>query len=152
MIRPSAALLLAGTLLSACAGTSLPTRQNPSCSWDSTVPGNASSVCSAVYRTLSLVARAEETGNRGVMKRLIANAAVRHRIMAHGRVLRAQHVRNLHVVPSITLDHIHPMTFGAGFYLNGSIRGGRVNAPQTIELRVQGNRAVIINDQPGQEW
>jgi hypothetical protein len=152
LIRPLVALLLAGTLVSACSGTTLPTRQNPSCSWDSAVPGNAATVCSAVYRTLSSVARAEETGNRAVMNRLIVNAGVRHRIMAHGRALRAQRVRNLHVVPSITLDHIHRKTFGAGFYLNGNIQGGRVNAPQTIELRVEGKRAVIINDQPGQEW
>ncbi len=152
MTRLLGASLVAGILLSGCAGTLLPTRQNPSCSWDSTVPSNASAICSAVYSTLNTVAHAEETGNRATMNRLIVNVAVRRRIMAHGRALRAQHVQNLHVVPSFTLAQIHAKTFGAGFYLNGDIRGGRVNAPLTVELRVEGKRAVIVNDQPGQEW
>lgn len=152
MIRIVSLVMLSSILLAGCLGVSVPTPQRPSCSWDSTVPPNAGRVCRNVYSTLNAVAHAEETGDNATMRRLISSHPVRRRIMAHGRTLRSQQVQNLHVVPSFTLDQLHPHIVGAGFYLNGNIRGGRVNAPQTIELRVTRTRAVIVNDQPGQEW
>lgn len=152
MIRRLGPALVLSLLLSGCLGTSLPTQQNPNCSWDSTVPANSGTICVAVYRTLNGVARAEETGDRAAIHRLVANARVRGRITKHSRALRTQSVSDLHVVPSFTLDQLHAHIFGAGFYLNGQVRGGRVNSPMTVELRVVRAQAVIVNDQPGQEW
>lgn len=152
MIRGVLSSLVAGIVLSGCVGTSIPTQRDPSCSWDSTVPANAASICTAVYDTLNSVARAEERGNTSLTAHLVSNVSTRSRILAHGRSLRAQKVQGLHVVPSITLDQISPHVVGAGFYLNGNVAGGRVNAPLTVELRVHAGQAVIINDQPGQEW
>lgn len=152
MIRSLPALPLACVVLSGCLGTSVPTVSNPSCSWDSSVPSNAASICRAVYSTLNGIARAEQTGNTASIRRLVSGRAVQRRILAHGRSLRKQGVSGLHVVPSITLDLLHPGTVGAGFYLNGTVRGGRVNSPLTVELRVTGGRATVVNDQPGEEW
>lgn len=152
MIRLAASLLVAGTLLSGCLGTSVPTQSNPSCSWDSSVPAHASSICTSVFHTLSSIAAALQTGNDAAIRRLVSSGSVRHKLVNYGRGLRAQGVRNLHVVPSITLDQLKRGSIGAGFYVNGNITGGRVNAPQTVELRLVHGRASVINDQPGQEW
>jgi hypothetical protein len=137
-------------MLTGCLGTSLPSTQTPSCSWDSRVPANSASICSAVYRTLNTVAHAQQMGDNRTVARLATKPSVRKRLIAYGRTIRAQGAQNLHVVPSLTLTRIRRHLFGAGFYLN--VRGGRTNAPETMELRVEGPHAVIINDQPGQEW
>jgi hypothetical protein len=152
VIRRVALLLVVGAILTGCTGASVPTSEHPVCSWDSAVPANSEPVCSAVFHTINAVARAEQMGNDAAIKRLVAGASARRRIISYGRTLRAQGVRDLHVVPSITLDRLHPHTFGAGFYLKGAVRGGRINAPLTLELRMRGSGAVVIADQPGQEW
>lgn len=137
-------------LLGGCAGVSLPSAATPSCSWDSRVPANSAAICTAVFRTLNTVAAAVQSGDNATIARLVRKDSVRKRLVSYGRTLRLQHVKGLHVVPSLTLDAIRPHLVGAGFYL--SVRGGHANAPQTVELHVAGSRAVIINDQPGQEW
>jgi hypothetical protein len=152
VIRPLAPLLVILPMLSGCLDTSIPTRHNPSCSWDSSVPPNASTICSTVFRTLQSLATAEQKGNNGVVRRLVSLPRVRHRIIRYGASLRGQKVSNLHIVPSFTLDQLRPSYFGAGFYLNGDLPGGHVNSPMTVELRVNKGRAIVINDQPGQEW
>lgn len=150
MIRPLAFAVGMTVLLTGCLNVSLPSTGKPSCSWDSYVPPNAATICSEVYQTLNAVAHAEQTRDDRTINRLVTRASVRKRLIDYGRAIRSQNARGLHVVPSLTLTLIHPNVFGAGFFLN--VRGGRTNAPETMELRVIGSQALIINDQPGQEW
>jgi hypothetical protein len=56
------------------------------------------------------------------------------------------------VVPSITLRSAEGGVVGAGFYLVGHTRHGKLARPQTVFLKLQGNKAYVIQDQPGQEW
>lgn len=137
--------------LCGCLAGSIPSQSKPSCSWSSTPPSNAGSLCQRVFRTLADVVRAERRGDNATIRR-IAAPPIAGRIIAHGRGLRRQGILDLHVVPSITLETLDSGEIGAGFYLQGKTRAGKVHQPETVYLDVGSRRARILHDQPLQEW
>lgn len=145
-------LALLVTVLCGCAVAHVPNQRQPVCSWDSTPPVRSKAVCGQVFATLSSLARAEKEGDDATVRRLVTSAVARQRIISYGASLRRDGVSDLHVVPSVTLDVIRPSYIGAGFYVLGKTRKGRVNAPQTLYLQLTGNRAIVAADQPNQEW
>lgn len=138
--------------LSGCLGISLPTQRKPICSWGSQPPGNAAALCREVFSTLSGLAQADFTGNTGTVRRLVPNRAVARRIIQYGVMQRRNGVRVLHVVPSIALDNVRPGRVGAGFYLLSESRAGRGSTAETLYLRVRHGHALVVADQPGQDW
>lgn len=145
-----APLLIFG--LSGCLGVSLPTQKQPVCSWSSRPPSSANVLCRLTFTTLQSVAAAELKGNDCGIHHLVSNKSVATRIIQYGRSERQNGLQWLHVVPSITLDDVRPGYVGAGFYILGKSRLGRISAPETLYLRVHDGKAVVIADQPAQEW
>lgn len=145
-----ASLLMIG--LSGCLGISLPTQRQPICSWGSQPPGNAATLCREVFSTLRALAQADFTGNTATVRRLVPNRAVARRIIRYGIMQRRNGVRVLHVVPSIALDNVRPGHVGAGFYLLSESRVGRGSTAETVYLRVRHGHALVVADQPAQDW
>lgn len=116
------------------------------------MPARSDFLCATVFRTLSGLARANLRGDDATVRRLVSDPRVAGRIVAYGRKIRRAHATDLHVVPSITMDKLPSGELGAGFYLLGSARTGRINAPQTLYLRLRRRTAFVVRDQPGQEW
>ena len=139
-------------LVSGCFPARYPTQNKPVCSWSSQPPDNADALCSTVFRTLRTVVRAQVTGDDRTVRRLVTSRRVSGRIIAFGRILRANGARGVHIVPSITLAVVSLGRIGAGFYVLGKDRHGRIKKPETVYLRVREGRAVIVGDQPRQEW
>lgn len=146
----AACLLTVG--LSGCLGLSVPTQRHPICSWGSQPPANAGAVCSEAFATLSAVTRADFKGNARSVRRLVPNRTVARRIIKFGIAQRQGGVRVLHVVPSIALDVVRPGYIGAGFYLLSESRAGKGSLQETVYLRVRHGRALVVADQPGQDW
>lgn len=146
----TACLLTVG--LAGCLGISLPTQRHPICSWGSRPPANASAVCSEAFATLSAVTQADLNGNTRKIRELVPNRAVARRIIQFGAAQRRAGAHVLHVVPSIALDDVRPGYFGAGFYLLSESRAGKGSLQETVYLRVRHGRALVVADQPGQDW
>jgi hypothetical protein len=138
--------------LSGCLDISLATQHHPICSWSSQPPANAGTLCKETFRTLRALARADFKGNTAAIRQLVPNRTVAHRVIQYGVMQRRQNVRVLHVVPSIALDSVRPGYVGAGFYLLSESSSGRGSNPETLYLRVRHGRALVVADQPGQDW
>jgi hypothetical protein len=147
------AVMLLALFLTGCAlEQHLPSQGNPTCSWGSEVPANAQKLCGITFTTLSLVARAELRGDTRTIRRVVTNRDVAGRILAHTSDLHRVGVRTLHVVPSLTLSTTAQGYVGAGFYLLGTSKQGRIKSPQTVYLRVARGSATIVGDQSDQQW
>ncbi len=134
-----------------CALASLPSQENPTCSWSSSPPANADALCATAFDTLTKVVHAVQKGDKATIRTIVTNPTVAARILTYSRSQRALHARSLHVVPSFTLD-IAGGLLGAGFYVLGKNDSGNVNSPETLYLRVHGQMARIVEDQPNQDW
>jgi hypothetical protein len=133
-------------------GISYPSQTRPTCSWTSQPPSNADALCNAVFHTLRSLADAEERGDDATVRRLVTNPAVAHRIIAYGRTLRAAGVQNLHIVPSFTLGRVPGGYLGAGFFILGKTRHGTSEGKENVYLHFRGETAIVVRDQPAQEW
>lgn len=152
---PGSALLglsVLALLVTSCSLVDYPTQSNPSCSWVTTPPSDADTLCRAVYRTVDAVARAEVRGDAHTVRRLVTSGEAAARILAYGGTLRAARVRGFHVVPSMTLDGSEPGTVRASLFILGRPPSGRLRATETLYLRVHHGAALIVRDVPGQEW
>jgi hypothetical protein len=147
------AIVLLAIILAGCAVEQhLPSQADPTCSWGSNVPSNEQKLCSVTFTTLSMVARAELRGDRGTILRIVTNRAVASRILDHTSALHRVGVQTLHIVPSLTLSVTSQGYIGAGFYLLGTSRQGRIKSPQTVYLQVKKGSATIVGDQSDQQW
>jgi hypothetical protein len=133
-------------------GAGVPSRARPSCSWMSTPPGTASTVCASIYATLQSIARAEKSGDNLTIRRLVASRVASAKIIAHGSRLRQQHVRDLHVAPSYTIGLMPDGSYEAVISLVGLTSGGKITAPQQLVLRRERGALVITGDRPDEEW
>jgi hypothetical protein len=141
---------LAG-LISACGA--YPSQTNPTCSWTSQPPGNADAICKETFMTLTMVVKAEERGDSRAVRDLVTNPLVAARIIDFGSTQRAKGLRELHVVPSLTLGSLPgPNQTGVGFQLGGHGKNGNFEGSETVYVRIKAGRAVIVADQPNQEW
>lgn len=148
-----AVFLLVAAALNGCAPPTMPTQQNPSCSWEKAVPAGADRICRITFRTIKALVDAEAQGRDRTVYQLVTNRRVAKRIAAHGAVVRAQHLRQYHAVPSITLDVPIPGVIGA----NADIRAKKpdnssVKLSETIYMRIRNGTAYVFDDQAGQEW
>lgn len=151
-MRRAALLIALLSLAAGCIVPGVPTQQQPSCSWSSQPPDNADQLCRQIFRTLSLVARAEVRHDDSTVRRLVTQPAAAARIIAYGAQLSRQKVRSFHVVPSMTLLDTGGGRVGAAFFLQGQTSQGRLRAQETVYLRQRHGTQVIIADQPGHEW
>lgn len=145
------------TALSGCGIAGIPSQQRPACSWGTQIPSNADALCTVAFKTLSTLVRDEVRGNDRAIHLLVSNATVARRIIVFGRDQRANHIIFLHVVPSITLATTQQGLLGAGFFIVGKTHSGKISAPETVYMRVYhvgvaASRAVVVEDQPDQEW
>lgn len=138
--------------LSGCTIPGLPSQQHPVCSWASQPPVDADRVCSQTFSTLTSLVAGERRGDNGTVYKLVSSPVIARRIINFGAEQRANRVTNLHVVPDLTLAITPRGYVGAGFYILGKGRKGQVNAPQTIYLKLRHGRAVVVGDQPNQDW
>lgn len=138
--------------LSGCLGISLPTQQQPICSWNNLPPKNAGALCAETFKTLRALAGTEMKGDDRVVHRLVHNQTVAQRIIKYGRDERSNGLKWIHVVPSIEIDNVRPGYVGAGFYLVGIDGSGKINDPETLYLHVRHGSTVVVGDQPGQNW
>ncbi|GAC1462598.1 MAG: hypothetical protein PVSMB7_02980 [Chloroflexota bacterium] len=150
---PIIGLLIFALVGVGCAAPGVPTAQNPTCSWEKAVPANADLVCRTTFRTLRTLVEAEVQGDNAPVYRLVDSRRVARRILAYGMVVRGQHFRQFHVVPSITLDIPVPGVIGA----NADIRAktptnGKVKLSETLYMRIRHGTAYVFDDQGGQEW
>lgn len=145
-----------GAITLLCAGCGLlgglPSQSHPSCSWTTQPPNNPDSVCATVFSTLRMLALADLNGDDATIHRLVTSPAVARRIIAFGRDERRLGLHSLHVTPSLTLGASVNRTLGVGLQLVGQTRGGSLRAPQTIYVRLHGDSATVVDDQPEQEW
>lgn len=143
--------LLALTSLAGC-DLGLPTQNNPSCSWNITPPSHSATICRIAFGTLKSIVRAEVAGDNRPIRRLVANPRVARKVIAYGDQQRLQGLKFMHVVPSLTLDITSQGLVGAGFFIVGKTRGGRIADPQTVYMRLHGGTAQVTEDQPDQQW
>jgi hypothetical protein len=138
-------------LIAACGG--YPSQSNPTCSWTSQPPGNADAICKETFRTLTKVAQAEAKGDFKTIHTLVSNPSVAARIIDFGNSERAQGLKELHVVPSLTLGSLQTSDrTGVGFHLGGRRVHGSFEGTETVYMQIRGGRAVIVLDQPNEEW
>lgn len=139
--------------LSGCNLVSVPSPNHPDCFWAKQPPPNDAAICQSVARTLNRLVRAELADNRGMIRELVRNPQIAKQIIAHGVFIRAHHIEQYHVVPSLTLDDQGRGVIGAGIYLRGkTAQGGRLKQEATLYLLVQHGIAVVIDHEPGQTW
>ncbi|MGI8968175.1 MAG: hypothetical protein ACR2GA_03625 [Chloroflexota bacterium] len=150
--RARTALLLPLLLVSGCGIFQVPSQHKPDCSWDVAVPANADHLCTVSFDTVSAVVRAQVAGNDAAIRRIATTPRVARRIISYGRQKRAEGIIYLHVVPSITLTITAQHKLGVGIYITGKTHHSTVSDPETVYLRVHGNRGTIIDDQPNQVW
>jgi hypothetical protein len=139
-------------LLSGCMGVLLPSQKHPSCSWGSEVPPHAGTLCTATVHTLQALAQASVRGDVRRIRHLAPAAGVASRIIATSRSWRAHGPLSLHVVPSITLSAARNGSIGAHFYLLGKNAQGPIQSENTVYLRVHAGNAVVVGDQPAEDW
>ena len=137
--------------LTGCLSEPVPTQSDPSCSWTTTPPGNASTMCDRVFPVLNAVTHAIQTGNDAVIRHYAA-PAVANRIIAYGRQLRPLGVSGLHVVPSFTMSVEGKGEVGAGFYVLGKSQQAPIKDQESVYLRMTPRSARIVHDQPQQNW
>jgi hypothetical protein len=101
---------------------------------------------------LSSIVRAEVRGDNATIRRLVVAPAVADHIIRYGSTVRRQHVNFLHVVPSYTLEVVHPREVGAAFYLVGQTPRAKISRPQTVYLAIRGSQALVVRDQSDQDW
>lgn len=136
---------------SACGN--LPSQSNPTCSWTSQPPGNADTICRESFHTLTQIARAEVRGDNKTVHALVSNRSVAARIIDFGKRERARGLKELHVVPSLTLGSLQTSNqTGVGFHLGGKRVHGNFEGSETVYVLIRRGKAVIVLDQPGQEW
>jgi hypothetical protein len=150
--RLGLSLVMAPMLLSGCMSVSIPSQSDPSCSWSSQPPGNADSLCVSTFHTLRSVLNAAIQGDGATLRRFVPNPTIRHRIADFGTTVRHKGNISVHVTPSFTLGITPNGDLGAEFNIVGSTHHGDVKAPQTVYLAARGGSAVIVHDQPMQEW
>lgn len=138
-------------ILPGCLGSSYPSQSRPVCSWTNQPPPNPGAVCRRIFSTLRSIAAAETAGNDAAIHRLVPNSSVAQRIIRHGRVVRGQGVTGYHVVPSFTLKRF-PGYIGAGFYLVGQTKKSKISDQVTLYLKLERGTAIVIRDQPAQDW
>lgn len=144
--------LLLLSCLGGCSLVSVPSQAHPDCSWSTSPPGNQKSLCAQTFRTLRALAQAAASGNDSTVRRLVPNASVARRIIAYGRDQRRQGLQWMHIDPSIAMGTVSGGRVGAGFYIIGRSGAGKISAPETLYLRVRDGRAIVVGDQPAQEW
>ncbi len=145
-------LLLLLPLLAGCFTGSLPSQNDPVCSWTSAVPSNANRLCGQTYRTLSTVLKASVRGNRATVHRLVPSRQIAGRIIAFGDAQRRDGIHYIRIVPSYTLETEQNGSVGASFGLVGVTNRGSLKAPQVMYLRLSHGVQIISGDQPQQEW
>ncbi len=140
------------TLLSGCSIESLPSQQQPVCSWNVNPPANNLLLCARTFKTLSALVQAEVRGDDQAVQRLVVNPAVAANIIEYGRQQRSAGLIYMHVVPSLTLDITGKGAVGAGFFITGKTRRWLISDPQTVYLQVRHGVQVVVHDQPDQQW
>ncbi len=146
------AVLVCGTCLAGCSVLSFPSQTHPDCSWSTSPPAHAARLCDQTFHTLRSLVQASATGKNRVIYQLVADTAIAHRIITYGRDQRKQGLQWMHVVPSIAMGTVPGGRIGAGFYIVGRSKAGKISAPQTLYLRVRDGRVIVVGDQPAQEW
>jgi hypothetical protein len=152
LVRRYGILLLLPLVTSACGLPGLPSQNDPTCSWTSAIPANHDRVCKTTFETLSALVRADVRGDWATIHRLVPTASVAHKIVVFGQQERAQRIIYLHVVPTLTLGAVRGGLLGVGFNITGKTHEGNVQAPQSLYLRLRRGRALVVQDQPDQEW
>jgi hypothetical protein len=139
--------------MAGCLSVTYPTQQRPTCSWASQPPPNANTLCSTVYRTLTTLVNAELSGDDRAIRRLVTDPQVAGRVVSYGRTVLAQGRASMHAVPSFTLDTAtQPGEIGANFSIVGKTQQGQINTQETVYLRIRHGTALLVADQPGEDW
>ena len=74
------------------------------------------------------------------------------RVIENGRALRAARARNLHVVPSITLNISHPGYIGVLFYELGKSKKGNINQMLFVYLQRKRGHLTVAAGNNNQAW
>lgn len=135
-------------MLAAC-GPTLPSAANPTCSWNSTPPANAESLCRVSFSTVSAVTSAVAAHDAHRLRALVHNRAVVNRLLFYSTWIREHGAQGLHVVPTLTLDSSFGDRLGVYFFLRGLVHGGKLQDDAVLFLRVSGSHAIVVGDQPG---
>lgn len=83
---------------------------------------------------------------------VVSNPRTRRTIARYGLQLRRSGATGVHIVPSFTAKELSPGYYGAGIYILGKARSGRIKSQDTVYLRLAGGKAMIADDQPAQDW
>jgi hypothetical protein len=142
-------LLLAGCSLNV---TEPPNVAKPTCGWSSPIPANGDKICAVAYRTLATLTTAEVRGDNRQIRRLVANPAVARRIIRYGQQVRAQRVQSFHPVPNPLLALESHSKIDVAVSLVGKTRQYELTEVEAITVQIRHGRAIIIADQPGEEW
>jgi hypothetical protein len=143
---------LAAALLAGCSAASVPSQSHPICSWAVQVPSNSDALCAAAFRTLSRLAAADARGDDRTVRRLVSNRSIADQIIAYGRQLRSQGLRDLHIVPSLTLDLTPAGMWGAEFVLAGKTSQGNFHQTSTLYFRSRRGVDIVEAQDPLQAW
>lgn len=146
------AVLPIAIMLGGCSPTDIPTQSRPICSWAVSPPSNPDHLCTVGFGTLRTLAGAEMSGNDAAIRRLVKSKAVANKIIGFGRRLRAEHATGVHVVPSIILNITSSQLLGATSFVTGRAYGQNIREGFTLYMRVRGNSAKVVADDPGYAW
>lgn len=145
-------LVLILVLLTGCGLPTLPSQGSPTCSWASQVPKNPDRICTRTVRTLQILARAVAHNDQRTVHSLVVDPQTADKMIAYSQKVRAEHIRDLHVVPSVELDVESHGTIGAGFFLLGLLPHGKINSPQTLYFRWIGGKYLVTASDLDKDW
>jgi hypothetical protein len=151
-VRLLGAVLVAGGMAGCGLFGTLPSQNNPTCSWTSEPPKDSAAFCQTVFRTLQALTGAELHGDDRTIHRLVTKPAVAARIILFGRQKRHDGLRFLRPSPSVTLGASVNNTTGVHLEVVGQTGSGKVAAPETVYVRLHAGTAYVVDDQPEEEW
>jgi hypothetical protein len=146
------AAMLASSVLGGCRLASLPSQQNPTCSWESDLPSNADAVCTRTVHVLQSLATAVAHGDIATIRRYVVDRSTVARMTVYSQTVRAEHAYGIHVVPSIGLDREANGRIGAGFYVLGKTATQKLNSQETLYFNWVDGRWVVVNSDLDKNW
>ncbi len=142
------AVILLPLLLLGCSAN----LKHASCGWANEIPANGTQVCNAAYETLRAIARAEARDEPKTIRRLVSAARVAQRIIRFGRSLRAQGLQYLRTTPLLVLTARPHNRAIVSAYIVGRTSSGKINSQEVVIVHVHDGRAIVVGDQPNQDW
>jgi hypothetical protein len=103
-------------------------------------------------RILQQLTNAVAHGKIAVIRRYVMDRSTVALMTQSSRELRAESVKGLHIVPSLGLDVEPHGTIGAGFYLLGTTRAGKLNEQQTLYFGWVHGRYLVVRSDYDKTW